>query len=818
MTMAYSRAQDYPEAFAPLPTPPRTPTPPSVSGAAFSRPSGQAGKKLLFIDAYDSFTNNIIGLFSEVTDEKIDVIRIDDDVPDLGAFLERYDGVIAGPGPGHPANPEDIGLIAQLWRLPPNQLRPVLAICLGFQSLVLEFGGTVTELSVPKHGIVSPIIHQGSSIFDVLEGYVVSSTRYHSLRASLPRQSEGIPSDPWAAQGVLIPLAYALDAENGSVLMSVRHATLPFYGVQFHPESICSDRKSFSRIVDRWMDSIKPKHNRKRCKGIVNDPMYPLAPRYLSLQPSRRVKTEVLELGQLSTSDLKTHLGFQSHGPTSQLDSMAHPGHYSILVPNSSVNNTTVQYSIGETQARWYDSSHNLLNRVPLSRYGNDIWQYLNAFMSEHAATGGHPDSPFWGGMIGYFSYEVGLAQGLQVGSTGEHKFPDISLQFVSDSILVDQRRSKIFIQSIDQDGQTWCTKLAAAVKKLRAQLIHDRHHHPNPIAPRPTKIRRPSRTAFREAFGSCKAAVKIGNSYELCLTNQTTIHVPAPAKGADRNACYERYQSLCQCNPAPYAAYLYHPDVTVLSSSPERFMSWKRHGSFEMRPIKGTVKKTTGMTRQRATEILSTDKERAENMMIADLVRHDLAGALSSGTFINVKGEFGRVEEYETVFQLVSVIQGQLSVQDRQGNLWLDQQMNEEIEESINSRPRKLSSRSSHTVPTGLDVLRSTLPAGSMTGAPKRRTCELLYDLEQRNPRRVYSGVLGYLDVGGGGDFSVVIRTAFRWSAESTSAEATSDGTDVWRIGAGGAITQLSTEEDEWEEMNTKLNSTLTAFVGQHI
>lgn len=126
------------------------------------------------------------------------------------------------------------------------------------------------------------------------------------------------------------------------------------------------------------------------------------------------------------------------------------------------------------------------------------------------------------------------------------------------------------------------------------------------------------------------------------------------------------------------------------------------------------------------------------------------------------------QVEEYETVFQLVSVIEGDLK----------------------------------SDVP-GTNVLAASLPPGSMTGAPKKRSCEILRAVEGHVPRSIYSGVLGYFDVGGGGDFSVVIRTAYKW-----------DDVEAWRIGAGGAITSMSKLEDEWDEMIAKRDSLLPSFL----
>lgn len=122
-------------------------------------------------------------------------------------------------------------------------------------------------------------------------------------------------------------------------------------------------------------------------------------------------------------------------------------------------------------------------------------------------------------------------------------------------------------------------------------------------------------------------------------------------------------------------------------------------------------------------------------------------------------------IEEYQTVYQLVSVISGHAS--------------------------------------NPLSVLAASLPPGSMTGAPKKRSCQLLRSIEGAlHARGIYGGVVGYLDVGGGGDFSVAIRTAFKWEDEP-----------AWKVGAGGAVTVLSEAEAEWEEMVTKRESVLKAL-----
>jgi para-aminobenzoate synthetase len=213
-------------------------------------------------------------------------------------------------------------------------------------------------------------------------------------------------------------------------------------------------------------------------------------------------------------------------------------------------------------------------------------------------------------------------------------------------------------------------------------------------------------------------------------------------------------------------------------------------------------------VTLEEATALLSTPKERAENLMIVDLIRHDLHGVAGSGS-VSVPALMV-VEEYETVYQLVSVIEGRLPCP------LLPEIPLQPVIEISSSHPAYGDledggfpvERRHHT---GIDVLAAALPPGSMTGAPKRRACRLLRDIEQDRQRSIYSGVVGYMCVTGKGDFSVVIRSAYRWDDETVVRD--KGASETWYMGAGGAITDLSTEEGEWEEMLTKLRGTLRSF-----
>jgi para-aminobenzoate synthetase len=439
---------------------------------------------------------------------------------------------------------------------------------------------------------------------------------------------------------------------------------------------------------------------------------------------------------------------------------------------------------------------------------------------------------------MGFVSYEAGLA-GISITADSfndDEARPDISFVLVLRSVVVDHERKIFYTQSIGADDGEWVLNTSIRISKLDEMSGYESPVESsfNLRALPACSIGVPDYQSYLDKVGACDVAIRAGDSYELCLTNQIKVKV---SKHETRNheSSWNLYKKLSERNTAPFGVYLgiNHGDenLIVIGSSPERFMSWSRKGKCQFRPIKGTVKKLPGMTLNDACEILRpslNSKDVAENLMITDLVRHDLNGIVQLGS-VHVPKLF-EVEEYKTVFQLVSVIEGQL--QQLPKNLDIFQHPNTKASslECPNSRvnsglatPDSLSeitssptdSFSNHPnhprLTTGIDVLAASLPPGSMTGAPKKRSCEILQDIEEHIPRGIYSGVIGYLDVGGGGDFSVVIRTAWKWSGDDSVDE--EGECEIWRVGAGGAVTSQSTPEGEADEMQTKLSSVTTAF-----
>jgi para-aminobenzoate synthetase len=260
----------------------------------------------------------------------------------------------------------------------------------------------------------------------------------------------------------------------------------------------------------------------------------------------------------------------------------------------------------------------------------------------------------------------------------------------------------------------------------------------------------------YSEDIATCKDYLTAGHSYEICLTNTLAGDV-----GVDP---LELYRALRRANPAPFAAYLRFGGLAVLSSSPERFLSVDRKRRAEARPIKGTCRRGVDSTEDAslATALAVDEKSRAENVTIVDLLRNDLGRVCEVGS-VEVP-ELMRVETYETVHQLVSSVRGRL--------------------------------------PDGVaaaQCVRACFPPGSMTGAPKKRTMEILDQLEGA-ARGVYSGALGWFGLGGACDLSVAIRTIVLDRGMAT-------------VGAGGAIVVDSDPEAELAEMLLKARAPIAAL-----
>ncbi|KAI5368051.1 Putative ADC synthase, anthranilate synthase component I, para-aminobenzoate synthase [Septoria linicola] len=739
--------------------------------------------RILFIDAYDSFSNSIVALLRAELSIAVECIKINEARFVLNdeaffSYLDGFDAVVAGPGPGHPANVDDVGLIGKLWNLPQKHLLPVLGICLGFQSLCLAFGAKVERLREPRHGIMTIVDHCNRDLYRGT-GKIVA-TQYHSLHVRLGHaQSIG----DWEASTLwqkseecidLLPLSWAsMSVPNGPTLMGVRHEHKPYWGVQYHPESICTNKEGQKLVSNWWAQACEWRAGRPPLNRTVQDtgPAHARCSGYASSEaqlPRPNVQWSVLSeissphvaniLDLLRDENIFEQPLLLESGTRSGKPVNPETGRFSIIGLQSPTA-TQYRYSTVSGEMQIMTNASSVL--TPLASI-NDAFSLLDRAIQERRAVSGPAEIPFWGGLVGFVSYEAGL-QTIDVPPVGaKEQHPDLWFVMIDRSIVVDHVRGAVYVQTIRSQDKQWLDTTHSILE----------HHLQAPAVIGDTASQKlvaqlaggPEQTAYCQKVLDCQANLRAGESYELCLTDQSILRTSAEP--------WTMYKQLRSRNPAPFSAFLRfhsaeHPGISIVGSSPERFLSWSRNGKCQFRPIKGTVKKGPGVTRARAEELLASPKERAENLMIVDLIRHDLAGVKDISK-VDVP-KLMSVEEYETVYQLVSVIEG--TVED--GG-------------------------------SGSAALLASLPPGSMTGAPKKRSCELLSEIEGGKARGLYSGVIGYFDVGGGGDFSVVIRTAFKWDDQ---------GND-WHVGAGGAITALSDPQAEWEEMLTKRESVLTALL----
>ena len=257
-------------------------------------------------------------------------------------------------------------------------------------------------------------------------------------------------------------------------------------------------------------------------------------------------------------------------------------------------------------------------------------------------------------------------------------------------------------------------------------------------------------RKAYNHAFDSIQNWIQSGDCYQVNLTQRLSTQYLGDT--------WQAYQTLRDLSPTPFSAYLDFPGMNILSHSPERLLK-SENGQIETKPIKGTRPRgtTPAEDRQLANELLSSPKDRAENLMIVDLLRNDLGRNCQTGS-IRVPVLFG-LESYANVHHMVSTITGTLA--DGSSNIAL---------------------------------LRDAFPGGSVTGAPKIRAMEIIRDLEPVS-RSVYCGAIGYISCNGQMDTNIPIRTLV------------ADGNQIHTWG-GGAIVADSGCDSEYEESLTKVRN----------
>ncbi|CAN1237921.1 Aminodeoxychorismate synthase, chloroplastic [Linum grandiflorum] len=797
--------------------------------------------RTLLIDNYDSYTYNIYQELSVVNGVPPVVIRNDEWTwEQLCYYLyqeKAFDNIVISPGPGTPTCAADIGVCLRLL----HECRdiPLLGICLGHQAMGYVHGARIIHASEPVHGRLSEIEHDGCRLFSNIpsgpkSGFKV--VRYHSLvidAESLPKEiipiawtttsgthsflethsSSALPHElehqitvddfyhnlSAAIQDVGFQSSnHAGKMLRRNVVMGIRHSTWPHYGLQFHPESIatCHGRQIFENFrkitKDYWQKSRSASINGHRIhyparmqvsdasnlfqvsksrQLVCNASDHPFDD--ASLRRELMVNADVGEASPLnvSVSDI-SHTHKHLKLTWRKFDQFA-----------SRIGGSRSIFSglYGELQGQntfWLDSSSVERGRARFSFMGGKggaLWKQMTFKLSDKSGGdskgGGHLSIEDSEGSTNSIFLENGfldfLNQELQSYDYDEKDFEGLPFEFyggyigylgyglkVECSRISNQHESGTpdacfffadnFVVVDHSTDDVYILSVHEASCTSNTQWLDDTEKkllNLRPTASTKSNVETPQTSS---SFSPSELRKRVGDIDSLGL-----------------------YLHLREKNPAPYAAWLNFSseNLSICCSSPERFLRLDGDGVLEAKPIKGTIARgtTKEQDEQLKCQLQYSEKDQAENLMIVDLLRNDLGRVCEPGS-VHVP-RLMEVESYATVHTMVSTIRGQ-----KNPNV------------------------------SSVDCVKAAFPGGSMTGAPKLRSMEILDGLESCS-RGIYSGSIGYFSYNKTFDLNIVIRTVVVHEGEAS-------------IGAGGAIVALSNPEDEYDEMLLKTRAPARAVV----
>ncbi|MEG0296427.1 MAG: aminodeoxychorismate synthase component I [Clostridium sp.] len=346
-------------------------------------------------------------------------------------------------------------------------------------------------------------------------------------------------------------------------------------------------------------------------------------------------------------------------------------------------------------------------------------------------------ESPFLAGAIGYISYDTFTElEDIKDNSEEDFKIPNLRFVFFNNIIIYNHKTKEYYISDIEGSD----SRINDIISKINNFSVIGKTFEYD----RETKFNSNfTRNEYIDAVTKMKDYIKSGDVYIANMTQRFWCD--------NNDDSFEIYLKLRDINKAPFSAYLDFEDFQVISSSPERFIQIV-DGKAHTRPIKGTRPRgnTLEEDERNKIELLNSEKDKAELLMVVDLERNDLSKVCKP---FSVKvTELFELEEYATVFHLVSTVEGEL----------------QDTETSVN-------------------CIKECFPGGSITGTPKIRAMEVIEELEGLK-RNLYTGCIGYFDFNGNSDFNIVIRTIVKKDGKAY-------------FGVGGGITYDSIEEDEYEE-----------------
>jgi anthranilate synthase component 1/para-aminobenzoate synthetase len=460
-------------------------------------------------------------------------------------------------------------------------------------------------------------------------------------------------------------------------------------------------------------------------------------------------------------------------GPPPQQSAAAARSRFSILADDAGTYGQSVAHRSGETMI----TAGSATVRVP-----GPFFRWLDTVWGRRAVrTPADYPGDFALGWLGCLGYELKRETG---GSDVASPTPDAALIFAGRAVVVDHAEGTVWLLALEApDADSW---LAAARTAVSASATNAAVHATAPAtataqaggstgvvpAGAPAFTSRDTEVSYKQKIAAAQHEIQEGNSYEVCLTTTLAARVPATAA-----APWPTYLALRRRNPAPFASYLRFGALTVASTSPERFLRITSDGGMRAEPIKGTRRRGADpeQDRELRNDLAASLKDRAENIMIVDLLRNDLSHFAEPGSV--TVSRLCEIESYATVHQMVSTIDARL----------------------MPGSPRA-------------EAVAACFPAGSMTGAPKISTMAILDRLED-GPRGLYSGAIGYFSLNGATDLAVAIRTLVTYTGDGLGGNGSANGTAELTLGVGGAITADSVPDEEYDEIRVKAYGVLSAL-----
>ncbi|WVR03036.1 hypothetical protein IAU60_000025 [Kwoniella sp. DSM 27419] len=823
--------------------------------------------RTLILDYYDSYTNNLLTLFTKLYSdaevlEKVVVVKADRYTWSefRETVLPTIDCVILSPGPGRPDTPSDIGFALDLLQLHPL---PILGVCLGHQAIGVAFGAKIINTPSITHGHVVPIspVQPAKGLFASpfwrraceKEGEEFEVVVYNSLtvdQESIPKELE---VTAWSVPSTTRP----------STVQGLKHRDHPIWGVQYHPESISSTRgaallQSFLAEVNSHHASYGvfpalPPQIKSSCAYRVASASRPSLSRTSSILPtpprtpstsrpssqrgvSRMIKSRMPEYRfgakgrELTTPEVFERL----------VRSPSRKGKEKAVAEIWLDGQTPTRPTTASLAAPTFLVTYCLSTRIVTLHQGGKeqttlqlpeettFWDWFSAGAEALSITSSSSRSGGWrGGWVGYFGYEMKeeSLQGYKRRVKVEGPAKDVNAcwawvdkltertsddEWVARGVLRDDVQDEEDHEVADVHMVDWLkghgVRLGLTVSEWDEYTTEVRDvlttaspagSSTAPASAFPTFHPVATGEDYRQRIDACREAIRQGESYELTMTTRFAADVITDSDTSTDP--YSLYLRLRTFNPAYYSTYMHFPSLTtprgdgltILSSSPERFLKIDEKKRVEMMPIKGTrarikpgqcvcvegrgcggqdkgseacVAEGRRVDAEIGEALQNDQKERAENLMIVDLIRSDLLSCCIPSTVTVPK--LIALESYG-VHNLVTTVQGTLAT-------------------NVGS----------------VEAVRRCFPPGSMTGAPKLRSVQLLDEFEGHEKRGIYSGALGYFSVDGVSDLSVVIRTMVM------------EGNHL-SIGAGGAITWLSDRDGEWAEVLTKVGSVVGKLEG---